>query len=67
MNQQQKDPFAGIVVDTDMSLEVTPKTKEIHIENFAGSDPEAPVLSTLPTTFVSVLKRILSPTGDVNF
>ncbi|VDM08302.1 unnamed protein product [Wuchereria bancrofti] len=33
---QQKDPFAGIEIDVNSSEDVTPKTKDIHIEGISG-------------------------------
>uniref|UniRef100_A0A915PVI6 DM13 domain-containing protein n=1 Tax=Setaria digitata TaxID=48799 RepID=A0A915PVI6_9BILA len=35
---QQKDPFAGIEIDMNSSEDVTPKTKDIHIEGIIDID-----------------------------
>ncbi|VIO85849.1 RE24065p, putative [Brugia malayi] len=45
---QQKDPFAGIEIDVNSSEDVTPKTKDIHIEGIRAL--EAVDSSTVSTT-----------------
>ncbi|KAK6109592.1 hypothetical protein QQG55_36610 [Brugia pahangi] len=45
---QQKDPFAGIEIDVNSSEDVTPKTKDIHIEGISAL--EAVDSSTVSTT-----------------
>ncbi|VDO25809.1 unnamed protein product, partial [Onchocerca flexuosa] len=47
---QQRDPFAGIEIDMNSSESVTPKTKDIHIEEISG--PEIIDLSAALITFV---------------
>ncbi|KAL3981418.1 hypothetical protein ACH3XW_43015 [Acanthocheilonema viteae] len=60
---QQKDPFAGIEIDMNPSEDLTPKTKDIHIEGISG--PEITASSTTSTTnFSAIFSSVATTQND---
>ncbi|OZC10792.1 hypothetical protein X798_02215 [Onchocerca flexuosa] len=59
---QQRDPFAGIEIDMNSSESVTPKTKDIHIEEISG--PEIIDLSAALITNSNAINAAVVTTQD---
>ncbi|VDN43708.1 unnamed protein product [Gongylonema pulchrum] len=69
INRQQKDPFAGIEMDTEASLEDTAKTREIHIGDAAEPEPATLDSPTSTTMFVFICQNVcflVDGVGSVN-
>ncbi|KAM3727112.1 Protein Skeletor, isoforms D/E [Dirofilaria immitis] len=62
---QQKDPFAGIEIDMKSSENITPKTKDIHIEEIGS--PKIIDSSTVSTTNSNPIFASISITQNDDF